>query len=233
MVAGRGEEPPEMIVCERKPMAEILGFVERHGRILVAGCSECVTVCQAGGEREVETLASALRLYFSTKGRSVTVRTAVLTRQCDPEFLEECADAVSEVDAVISLGCGVGVQFMAERFGEVPVYPGVNTKFAGGSVAPGTWAERCGLCGDCILYLTCGICPVARCSKGLLNGPCGGSQGGKCEVSPDIDCAWHLIYERARKLGRLDMLLEYQPPKDWSRSRDGGPRKVVREDVAL
>lgn len=222
-----------MIVGERKPMAEILGFLENHERILVAGCSECVTVCQAGGEKETLILASALRIHFGRKDRKVKVNTVVLNRQCDPEFLEEAVEEVEKADCILSLGCGVGVQFLAERFNSVPVYPGLNTKFGGGSIAAGIWEERCGFCGDCVLHLTGGICPVIRCSKSLLNGPCGGSQGGKCEVSKDLDCAWQLIYDRMNSLGRLDMLLEYQPPKDWAKSRDGGLRKVVREDVVV
>jgi len=100
-------------------------------------------------------------------------------------------------------------------------------------VEQGVWEERCQACGDCILGLTAGICPIARCAKQLLNGPCGGSQDGKCEVDPDVPCAWQLIWERAVKLGRMDQLLEIQPPKDWSKSRDGGQRKIVREDLRL
>jgi hypothetical protein len=111
------------------------------------------------------------------------------------------------------------------------VYPGVNTKFLGGTNEPGLWTENCQSCGDCILDRTGGICPIARCSKSLLNGPCGGSQNGKCEIDKDIDCAWQLIYDQMKGLGRLDDLLKIEPIKDWSKNRDGGPRKVVREDL--
>jgi len=97
----------------------------------------------------------------------------------------------------------------------------------------GVWAERCAACGDCILGLTGGICPIARCSKSLLNGPCGGSSKGKCEVNDQTDCAWQLIYDRLAGQGRLDLLMEIRPPKNWKASRDGGPRKIVREDLRL
>ncbi|MCL6559596.1 MAG: methylenetetrahydrofolate reductase C-terminal domain-containing protein, partial [Firmicutes bacterium] len=113
------------------------------------------------------------------------------------------------------------------------VVPAMNTKFVGGSKEHGIWEERCGLCGDCVLHLTGGICPIIRCSKSILNGPCGGSQYGKCEISKEVDCAWQLIYDRMVALGQLDSLKEIQPPKDWTKSRDGGPRKMTREDVMI
>jgi hypothetical protein len=109
----------------------------------------------------------------------------------------------------------------------------LDTVLMGMPVEHGDFRERCQACGDCILHLTAGVCPVARCSKSLLNGPCGGSQNGKCEISDEIDCAWHLIYERLRDGCRLDNLLAIQPPKDWSRSRDGGPRRMLRRDLLL
>jgi len=109
--------------------------------------------------------------------------------------------------------------------------PGLNTTFMGMPVEHGVFEERCQACGDCILGLTAGICPIARCSKQLLNGPCGGSQRGRCEVNPDIPCAWQLIYDRMAARGQLERLLEIQPPKNWSTSRDGGPRRIIREDL--
>ncbi|MEW6243421.1 MAG: methylenetetrahydrofolate reductase C-terminal domain-containing protein [Bacillota bacterium] len=222
-----------MIVAERKPLPEIIGFLKDARRILVAGCSECVTVCQAGGQREVEVLASLLRLHFRQAKRDVEIKTATLNRQCDPEFLEEIAQDMEDVDTIVSMGCGVGVQFLSERYRSAWVVPALDTKFGGGAVTAGQWEERCGFCGQCILHLTGGICPIIRCSKSLLNGPCGGSSGGKCEVSKETDCAWQLIYDRLKELGKLWLMMEIIPPKDWSRARDGGPRRVRREDVAL
>jgi hypothetical protein len=136
-------------------------------------------------------------------------------------------------DAILSLGCGVGVQTLAERFPGKRVLPGLNTKFMGLPTEQGIWEERCQACGDCILDLTGGICPIARCSKQLLNGPCGGSQNSKCEVSKETPCAWQLIWERMSSLGMLDRLMQVQPPKDWRTSRDGGPRRIIRDDLRL
>ena len=124
---------------------------------------------------------------------------------------------------MVSLGCGVGVQTLAERFPKIRVVPGLNTKFMGLPTKTGEWEERCQACGNCVLDRTGGVCPIARCSKQLLNGPCGGSQNGKCEISEDVPCAWQLIWERMTSLGREQELLKVQPPKDWSTSRDGGP----------
>jgi ferredoxin len=215
-----------MIVAERKPVDEIIRRLEGYGRILVAGCSECVTVCQAGGEKEVAVLAELLRLRGFTE-----VATDVLTRQCDVEFLPALDEKAGQAECIVSLACGVGVQFLAERYRERWILPGLNTKFGGGARQPGVWEERCGFCGECILHLTGGVCAIIRCSKSLLNGPCGGSQGGKCEIDPEVECAWQLIYDRLQGLDRLDLLSEPIPPKDWSQARDGGPRKVQRPDV--
>jgi hypothetical protein len=132
------------------------------------------------------------------------------------------------------MACGVGVQFASEVFPGKRVVPALNTRFYGANLEMGVWAERCAGCGSCVLEKFGGICPIARCSKSLLNGPCGGSQNGKCEVDPqNIDCGWQLIYDRMKSLGMLDRLEENQPVKDWSAGRDGGPGKIVREDVKL
>ena len=222
-----------MIIAEQKPLAEIAGFIKDCERVLVAGCGGCVTVCLSGGEKEAEILASALRIKRRIEGRPLETVTYTAPRQCDPEFIEAMENVVREVDAVISLACGVGPQYLAERYPDLPVYPAQNTKFAGGSRAHGVWEEYCGLCGDCILHRTGGICPVIRCPKSILNGPCGGSQKGKCEIDRDLDRAWQLIYDRLKRLGRLDLLKEVAPLKDWSKARDGGPRRVIREDVMI
>jgi ferredoxin len=223
-----------VIVAERKPMADIKDMLAGRKNVLIVGCSECVTVCQAGGEKEVAVMAAALRLMRETDGDPIAVETETVTRQCDPEYLEPLQKKVAACDCILSMGCGVGVQFLAEKFTATWVVPALNTRFAGGTVEAGVWEERCGLCGECVLHLTGGICPVIRCSKSLLNGPCGGSQGGKCEVGKgEIKCAWQLIYDRLKGLGRLDLLLQPMPPKDWSRAKDGGPRRTAREDAQL
>ncbi len=222
-----------MITAERKPMEEIMGYVEPYQRILLVGCNECVTVCAAGGRKEVGLLSSALQMAFMKSGKVLQVKELTLERQCDPEYVEELVREIDGVDAVLSMACGCGVQEIARRFRDKPVFPAVNTSFMGASERQGVWAERCQGCGNCVLGLTGGICPIARCSKRLLNGPCGGSTGGKCEISPDVDCAWHLIWERMKALGMEKSYEQVMPARDWRTSRDGGPRKIVREDLAL
>jgi ferredoxin len=220
-----------MIVAERKPIEEIMEFIRGCKKILVLGCNECVTVCYAGGKKEVEILASALAMASMKEGRELQVKEVTLERQCDHEYLEEIRGFIDEYDAVISLACGVGVQFLAEKYLQIPVYPGVNTLFMGVTEQRGVWTERCQGCGQCILGQTAGICPISRCAKRLLNGPCGGSTKGKCEINQELDCAWQLIIDRLKELGRLDDYDELIPVKDWSTERAGGPRKVVREDL--
>jgi ferredoxin len=222
-----------MIMAKPKPIEEIIDEIKDFNKVLIAGCDGCVTVCEAGGIKEVQVLASALRLYFGKERKKLEIDETSLTRQCDKEYLHELLDTIDDYDAVVSLACGAGVQFMAEMYRKKPIFPGVDTCFIGVTEERGVWAERCQACGQCILASTGGICPISRCSKRMLNGPCGGSEKGKCEVSPDTDCGWHLIYERLKELGQLDFFAEPTDPKDWVSSRDGGPRKIVREDVRL
>ncbi len=222
-----------MIVADKKPIEEIIKEIESYNRVLILGCNECVTVCEAGGKKEVGILASALRMYFLNQGKEMKIDEVTLERQCDHEYLEEIRDRVDKYDAVLSLACGVGVQFMAEKYHTLPVYPGVNTCFLGVTEKRGLWTERCQACGKCILAKTAGICPVSRCAKRLLNGPCGGSTKGKCEISKEVDCAWQLIVDRLKALGKMDDYENIMPLKDWSTDRAGGPRKVAREDVQL
>jgi len=220
-----------MIVAERKPIEEIIGFVKNCKKILIVGCNECVTVCYAGGKKEVGILASALKMAFTKEGKDLEITEVTLERQCDHEYLEEIRNIIEDYDAVISLACGVGVQFMAEKYLRTPIFPGVNTCFMGVTEERGVWSERCQACGQCILGQTAGICPISRCAKRLLNGPCGGSTNGKCEINKEVDCAWQLIIDRLKELGRLDDYDVLIPIKDWSTERAGGPRKVIREDL--
>jgi len=222
-----------VIIAERKPLEEIKGMIAGCRRLLIVGCGTCTTVCFAGGEKEVGMLATELRMACKLDGEPIETVERTVQRQCEWEYLDPLAEEVEQVDAILSLGCGIGVQALAERFSDKVVLPALNTKFLGLPVEQGVWSERCQACGDCILDKTGGICPIARCSKSLLNGPCGGSQNGKCEIDPEIDCAWQLIYDRLKALGRLDLMTEIIPPKDWSTARHGGPRKVVREDLRL
>lgn len=222
-----------MIIAEQKPLDELKALLGDAQKVAVVGCGTCVTVCFAGGAREAAIVASSLRMASKLDGAPKDVSDAVVQRQCEWEYLDQIADQVAAADVVLSLGCGIGVQAMVEHFPKAWVVPGLNTSFLGLPTEQGVWAERCAACGDCILGLTGGICPIARCSKSLLNGPCGGSEAGHCEIDPDIPCAWQLIYDRLTSMGKLDVLLELQPPKNWRTSRDGGPRKIVRQDLRL
>mgnify|MGYP005854205599 CR=1 FL=1 len=222
-----------MIIAQQKPLQEIKSLIGDARKVLVVGCGTCVTVCFAGGAREAAIVAASLRMASRLDGEGKAVTDVTVQRQCEWEYLDEIAEQIQAADVVLSLGCGIGVQAIAEHFPQAWVVPGLNTSFLGLPTEQGVWAERCAACGDCLLGLTGGICPIARCSKSLLNGPCGGSEDGHCEVNPDIPCAWQLIYDRLSSLGKLDLLLEVQPPKNWKTSRDGGPRKIVREDLRL
>ena len=221
-----------MITAVRKPMEEIIACVEPYDRILLVGCNECVSVCSAGGRKEVALLASALHMHFMKQGKTMDIREITLERQCDPEYVEELVTSVDGADAILSMACGCGVQTIAARYREKPVFPAVNTTFMGASERQGVWSERCQGCGDCVLGITGGICPIARCSKRLMNGPCGGSTKGKCEIDANVDCAWQLIWDRLKALGLERRIEDIMEAKDWRTSRDGGPRKIIREDLA-
>lgn len=245
-----------MITGEQKPLDEIKGLLGDGKKVLVVGCGTCVTVCFAGGEKEAQILAASLRMSTKLDGDAREVTDATVQRQCEWEYLDLVEKEVQEADVIVSLACGIGVQAMARHFPDKWVIPGLNTTFLGLPEEQGVWTEQCQACGNCILALTGGICPIARCSKQLLNGPCGGSENGLCEVKrikrengipvmqtdargreqpvlEDVECAWQLIYDRLKGFDKLDLIVEIQPPKDWSVSRDGGPRRIVREDLRL
>jgi len=220
-----------MIIAEQKSLDELKTLIGSAKKVLVVGCGTCVTVCFAGGSREAAIVSSSLRMATKLDGNGREVNDVTVQRQCEWEYLDQISDQVKNVDVVLSLGCGIGVQAIAEHYPDTWVVPGLNTNFLGIPTEQGVWDERCAACGDCVLGLTGGICPIARCSKSLLNGP--GSEDGHCEIDPEVDCAWQLIYDRVTKMGKQQVLLELQPTKNWRASRDGGPRKIVREDLRL
>jgi ferredoxin len=219
-----------MITAEQKPIDEIKEMIAPYKRILVLGCGSCVAECAAGGEKETGALASLLRMAAKMEGKDGLIQEKTLDRQCVKDFVIQLDDMVDQYDAIVSLGCGAGVQAVAAMYSEIPVIPALNTEFLGETKDQGYWVENCLGCGDCMLYTFGGVCPLARCSKQLLNGPCGGSIDGVCEVNPDIPCAWQLIIDRLSAFDALDRLEEIYPPKDWSKRQGGGPRKIIRED---
>ncbi|MFC1526270.1 methylenetetrahydrofolate reductase C-terminal domain-containing protein, partial [Candidatus Latescibacterota bacterium] len=199
---------------------------------LLVGCATCVAECAAGGEKEVETLAPLLSMAMKKEGTPIRIQTATLEKQCDYEFVETLADRVAPSDTLLSLACGIGVQVLSERFPDKRVLPGVNTCALTVREEAGIWATRCAACGDCVLGETQGFCPVARCAKSLMNGPCGGTRSdGKCEIHAETDCVWNLIVERAETRGELGSLAAVRKPRDWSNARHGGPKRVIREEL--
>lgn len=219
-----------MITAEQKPIDEIKRMIEPYETILVLGCGSCVAECAAGGEKETAMLASVLRMAAKIDGKTLLAEAKTVERQCVKDFILPLDEIIDHYDAVLSLGCGAGVQAVAEIFSDIPIIPALNTKFIGETKDQGYWVENCIGCGDCMLYYFGGICPLTRCAKNLLNGPCGGSKDGKCEVDPEVPCAWQLIFERLSRFNALERLEKIYPPRDWSEKQGRGPRKIVRED---
>ncbi len=216
-----------MIVAERKPFEEIKETVKGYKKLLILGCGTCVSVCHAGGEKEVELLAAELRMASKLDGEEVEIGELTIQRQCDKEYIEPIIEKAREYDAVLSMACGAGVQFVAEMLESIPVLPALNTRFIGVAAEEGIWLEKCRACGNCVLADYGGICPMTMCAKGLVNGPCGGYKDGKCETSSERDCAWILIYNRLAKQGRLDKMREISPLKDYS--AQSHPARQVNE----
>ena len=195
-----------MIVGNRKSLEEILQMIKPYKKILLLGCRECITVCAAGGEREVGVLASELKMSRAKDGQEIEIKEFTLERQCDFEYIDQIKPFVDEYEAIVSMACGAGIQYTAERFPKKIVLPAINTTFLGVALEQGVWSERCQGCGECILHLTGGICPVARCAKSLFNGPCGGSadrqvrseQGNGLRLAIDRGPV-----ERARPVGKI------------------------------
>lgn len=222
-----------MIVADRKPLEEILSSIKDYKKIALTGCGGCVTVCFSGGAKAVELLASQIKMARKKQGKATEIIECTPERQCEYEFIEKLKDEVESADAVLSTACGVGVQAMSVKYPGTITIPAMNTKFMGYPVEHGFWEERCAGCGDCVLEWTAGICPIARCAKKLLNGPCGGSQDGKCEVDEDTECVWQLIYDRLKQLNKLDNLTAVREPKDWQTSTNAGQRKTKFDEAMI
>ncbi|MGQ9546431.1 MAG: methylenetetrahydrofolate reductase C-terminal domain-containing protein [Dehalococcoidia bacterium] len=210
-----------MLISQQKPIEEVLGYLERDNSIFIMGCKGCAEGWGSGGEKQVAEMKSTLQ----QKGKRVT-GSVVVDMLCDAALtrlkIRAYRKQIAAADSILVLTDGAGVQTVAEIVDKV-VHPGCNTLSSGGAHAEWKEAERCLECGDCMLEFTGGLCPIARCSKHLLNGPCGGSQGGKCEIDPDIPCVWQQIVERLTKLGQLDKLERLVAPKNWSVSLISGP----------
>ncbi len=227
-----------MIGQEQKPLEEIVEYLEKKERIVIVGCGGCATVFHTGGEKEVKQMADTL----SGKGKEILAAIAPPFGEftCYAPWsinrLGEYRKEIEECDAILMLTCGDGLQVVREFIleGEYsivkPIYPGTNPMGHMGG-GPVVFKEKCQQCGECELGRLAGICPLTQCPKGLMNGPCGGYQNRKCEVDPDRDCAWILIYERMEKLGEIDKLKKPRPPHDWSKVLR--PRKLEVEPLIL
>lgn len=208
-----------MIITEKKNIEELLENVKDYKSIFLIGCSECATLCGTGGEPELNAMKEALEANGKEVRGTFVAKTGCQVLGTKVE-LKGFTGELSDVDCVIVLSCGAGTQSAVELFPKTPVYPANNSLFLGNMTRLQMFDERCSLCGECILDKTGGICPLTACPKGLLNGPCGGTNEGNCEISPDIKCAWVRIYERMENINRLDTLKSTViDAKDWSRAQ--------------
>ncbi len=211
-------------VTAQKPFEEIMQLLSRCHSVYLIGCGSCPTMQHTGGKSEV----LAMKEKLLANGKEVS-GWMVIPNVCDTlteEVLVKDVGGIKASDCILVLSCAFGVQRVSPS-SQKPVYPALNTMFVGKEETPGTFLEVCAQCGNCVLGRTAGICPLVRCAKSLQNGPCGGSVKGKCEIDPNIPCAWQLILDRLAALGQLDTLEEIEPPRDWSTTHSGGPRKIV------
>ena len=211
-----------MIVAERKPLDEIKEMLKPYKKILNVGCGGCTSICLAGGQKEVDLLNEELKKAFETGQVSMRIDGWTVERQCNGDFYPDLDERAKTYEAVLSMACGAGVQFLADRYPEKPVFPALNTVFVGVDRDLGWFEENCRTCRECVLGETGGVCPITRCAKSLFNGPCGGtSQEGKCEVSKDVPCAWYEIYQRLKQQSRLENILKVKPPREWRNQTRG------------
>jgi hypothetical protein len=216
-----------MIVAQRKPFAEIKAMLKGYKKVLNVGCGTCVSVCLAGGEKEVTILNTEIEMTRKLDGEPITIQGHTIERQCDREYLAELDSIIEEgnFDALMSMACGVGIQFLAERYPLIPTFPAVDTTGLAVNQAVGWYEERCRSCSQCVLGITGGICPVTMCAKGLFNGPCGGTNKGSCEISNEQPCAWFKIYERLKGQNRLDSIKKLNTIRGWN---DQIPRNLIQ-----
>ncbi|MEW6262793.1 MAG: methylenetetrahydrofolate reductase C-terminal domain-containing protein [Thermodesulfobacteriota bacterium] len=200
-------------ITQPKPEPELDRLLSGFIRIFIVGCGTCVTLTKTGGVAEVEEM----RARLLAKGKMITGRTVVPVA-CDElshEILAEHQEAMAAAEAMLVMTCAYGVQTIASQMKKM-VVPALDTIFVGKESAAGTFQQVCLQCGQCVLGETGGVCPVTSCHKGLVNGPCGGTNAGKCEIDSNKDCAWTLIYNRLKEFGQLDLMRRYQPPKNYN-----------------
>lgn len=205
-----------MIITKQKDFEEILTPVGK-GPVFIVGCNECATLCHTGGEEEV----LAMKEEFEKKNVQVSgwiVLEPACHRNNNRCLLKPHKESLEKSKNILVLACGNGVQTLSELFDDKDIISGTDTLFLGEIVRANEFDKRCSMCGECLLDLFDGFCPVSRCPKSMLNGPCGGAINGKCEINSELDCMWDIIYKRLKKRGKLHQLEEIQKPKDWSKS---------------
>jgi ferredoxin len=213
-----------MVKAKKKPISELKALIEPYQKVLNIGCGGCVSVCLAGGQKEVNVLNAELALEV---GKSIQIEGYTVERQCRPQYVDGIKEIVKQFDCLISMACGAGAQLLAETYPNIPVFPAVNTIAIGVDRDVGIYEEKCRACGDCVIGYTGGICPITRCAKGLFNGPCGGVHEGICEVSHTVACAWVEVYKRLSVQNRLDFIHRIREPIGWQNQVQ---RIVVQDD---
>jgi hypothetical protein len=209
-----------IVIFKQKPIEEILGYLANDKSVFLLRCAGCSRFNQVDAESDLISLKEII------EGKSITISGfAIRSLLCvkAKSVLEELTESIGNPSSILVIACGLGIQSIAEATDKV-VHPACNSFIDKESLERGKRENRCRTCGDCVLEFTGGICPLTVCSKGLLNGPCGGSSGYKCEISKEIECGWILIYERMKKLGRMKELMSFLSPKDY--------RKIQKTKIA-
>ncbi|MCX5714660.1 MAG: methylenetetrahydrofolate reductase C-terminal domain-containing protein [Candidatus Omnitrophica bacterium] len=214
-----------MIITEQKPLSEILEGLKGFNKIFLVGCGECATTCKTGGQEELAKMQEGLIKAGKSVSGSCIPGAPCVSAQIKTELAKNMP-ALRQSDAVLVLACGLGVQSVKDNNRlELSVLPACNTLCGAVLDAQGAFMEKCSMCGECVLGLTAGICPITLCAKGLLNGPCGGMNKGKCEVDSQRDCAWVLIYQELEKKKNLAALKAIRGPKDYKKTLK--PHKIL------
>lgn len=224
------EQDVYLIIIQQKPLKEIFEMTKNSRSLLIVGCDGCAAIIQVGGEKQAEILKTLLEMHRKLKGVDGTKSKATsILRQCDKQIVASLRPLIDDYDAVLTLSCGVGVQTLANLYPDKLIIPASDTKFLGmHDTKEGKYYEMCRACGNCLLFETGGICPITRCAKSLLNGPCGGQSKGKCEVGGwKNDCAWVLIYNRLKERNQLDSFTKFRIPRDFRISEH--PREISSE----
>ncbi len=204
-----------MIVSTQKPWDEILGYLEAENNIFILGCNGCAEASGSGGPAQVAEVQQKLE----ETGKKITGAMTIdflCQKALVKSRLRPRTEQVEAADSILVMTCGLGVQAVAASVNKV-CHPACDTVNMGGSRGEWKGDERCLECGECLLEYTGGICPLTACTKSLINGACGGASQGKCELDPEKDCGWELIYERLKQKNQLHKLKIFIPPKSWNK----------------